>query len=231
MPEWWSYSLSDFLLFSPRTYYRLIERYNLALWPAHIATLGLGMMIFALLRNKTEWRGRTISGILAMLWAWVAWAFVWKRYATINWAAVYFLPLFALEVLLLVWIGVVRNRLIFQVSRRFPGVTGTALLGFSVGAYPVIAPMLGRSWRQAEVFGLAPDPTVIGTAGLLLLADGRARRELLAVPLVWSVVSALTLWAMDSPEALVPAVAGLGVIAAAGSNSRQLLQSSKRQNT
>lgn len=230
MPEWWSYSLSDLLLFSPRTYYRLIERYNLALWPAQIATLGLGMTIFVLLREKTERRGRTISGILALLWAWVAWAFVWKRYATINWAAVYFLPLFAFEALLLIWIGVVRNRLIFQVSRRFPGVTGTTLLGFSVAVYPVIAPMLGRPWRQAEVFGVVPDPTVIGTAGLLLLAVGRARWELLAVPLVWLVLSALTLRAMDSADALVPAVAGLGVMAAAGFNSRQLLQSSKRQN-
>jgi hypothetical protein len=27
MSEWWSYSLSDFLLFSPRTYYRLFDLY------------------------------------------------------------------------------------------------------------------------------------------------------------------------------------------------------------
>ena len=33
MSEWWTYSLSDFLLFSPRTYYRLFELYNLAIWP------------------------------------------------------------------------------------------------------------------------------------------------------------------------------------------------------
>lgn len=215
MPEWWSYSLSDFLLFSPRTYYRLIERYNLAVWPAQIASLGLGTAIFALLRGTPPWRGRTISGILAVLWGWVAWAFVWKRYATINWAAVYFLPLFVLEVLLLVWIGVVRNRLIFQLSRKLSGVTATVLLAFSVAAYPVIAPILGRSWRQAEVFGLAPDPTVIGTAGLLLMAEGRARWELLAVPLVWCLVSALTLWAMGSLEAILVAIAAVSVIIAA----------------
>ena len=34
MPEWWTYSLSDFLMFSPRTYYRLFELHNAAIWPA-----------------------------------------------------------------------------------------------------------------------------------------------------------------------------------------------------
>lgn len=211
MPEWWSYSLSDFLLFSPRTYYRLIERFNLAVWPAHILTLGLGIGILALLHRKRAWQGRSIAGILAVLWAWVAGAFLWKRYATINWAAIYVLPLFTLEILLLGWIGVVQNRLSFQVTRRLPRVAGTALLAFSVVAYPALAPVLGRSWRQAEVFGVAPDPTVIGTAGLLLLTD-RARWKLLAVPLFWCLVSACTLSAMSSPEAILPAVVVIIVI-------------------
>ena len=33
MSEWWTYTLSDFLLFSPRTYYRLFELHHRALWP------------------------------------------------------------------------------------------------------------------------------------------------------------------------------------------------------
>src|SRR5205807_4521090 len=49
MSEWWTYSLSDFLLFSPRTYYRLFELYNLALWPGQIAAIALGIVLLALL--------------------------------------------------------------------------------------------------------------------------------------------------------------------------------------
>jgi hypothetical protein len=30
MSEWWTYTLSDFLLFSPRVYYRLFELHNRA---------------------------------------------------------------------------------------------------------------------------------------------------------------------------------------------------------
>ena len=40
MSEWWTYSLSSFLLFSARTYYRLFELYNAEVWPLQIVTLG-----------------------------------------------------------------------------------------------------------------------------------------------------------------------------------------------
>lgn len=219
MPEWWSYSLSDFLLFSPRTYYRLIQRYNEVVWPAHIMTGGLGLGILALVWSRPSVSGRIISGILAALWSWVAVAFLWKRYTTINWAVTYIVPLFGLEILLLLWIGVVRNRLTYQLSHKFPGVAGGSLLAFSVAAYPGLAPLLGRSWRQAEVFGLAPDPTVIGTAGVLLLT-GQFQWKLGVVPLVWCLFSGLTLWAMQSPEAILMGLAVITFIAAAGSRGQ-----------
>jgi hypothetical protein len=218
--EWWSYSLSDFLLFSPRTYYRLIERYNGAVWPGHILTLGVGLCLLVLLRPATVTRGRIISALLALLWIWVAWAFLWRRYATINWAARYLLPVFVLQTVLLVWTGAIRSRLRF-IGTGVTGATGTALLVLSL-AYPVVAPLVGRTWLQAEIFGIAPDPTAIGTAGLLLLTDGRARWELLAVPLLWCLVSGLTLWAMGSAEALLPPAVALIVIVAAALKNRKL---------
>lgn len=33
MSEWWTYRLSDFLMFSPATYWRMVERYNREVWP------------------------------------------------------------------------------------------------------------------------------------------------------------------------------------------------------
>ena len=214
MPEWWTYSLSDFLLFSPRTYYRLIERYNGAVWPGHIVTLGLGLVIVGLLHRPTPRQGRIVSAILAVLWSWVAWAFVWRRYATINWAAIFLVWLFAIEVLLLVWIGVFRGGLSFRRRRDAEGILGVVLFGLSLSIYPMLAPVLGRGWRQAEVFGAAPDPTVIATLGLLLLAEGPPRWGLLAMPVVWGVVSGATLWAMGSPEAWILLFAAVLVVGA-----------------
>jgi hypothetical protein len=216
MPEWWTYSLSDFLLFSPRTYYRLIERHNLALWPAHIAALAAGVAVAGLLHRPTPARSRAIAGTLAVLWAWVGWTFVARRYATINWAASYLAWLFAAEVVLLGWLGAVGGQLRFGWRRDSAGLAGGALFVGSVALYPVLAPALGRGWTQSELFGIAPDPTVLGTLGLLLMAEGSPRplRALLAAPIAWCLLGGATLLAMESPEAwilllvavLVPAV-------------------------
>jgi len=216
MTEWWAYTLSDFLLFSPRTYYRLFERHNASVWPGHLLTLGLGLVIAGLLRRPTAGQGRVISAALAILWAWVGWAFLWQRYATINWAAIYLLPLFAVEVLLLVWVGLIRGRLSMGLRRDPAGIVALALFILGLALYPVLAPLLGRGWQQAEVFGVAPDPTAIATLGLLLLTAGRPRWELLAAPVLWCFVSGATLWAMGSPEAWVLLLAGILAIGASG---------------
>jgi hypothetical protein len=215
MPEWWTYSPSDFLLFSPRTYYRLIERHNEALWPAQLLTFGLGVLTGGLLRRPSAWQGRVVSGILAVLWAWVAWAFVWGRYANINWAAKYFVGLFALEVGLLVWAGVIRGGLRFRPRRDAAGVVGIVLFVSCLAGYPLLAPLMGRGWTQAEVFGIAPDPTVAATLGLLLLVEGAPRWGLLVAPVVWCVIAGATLAAMGSLETwiMLPA-APLGIAAA-----------------
>jgi hypothetical protein len=66
--------------------------------------------------------------------------------------------------------------------------------------------MLGRPWTQADVFGIAPDPTAIATLGILILNE-RIAWWLLPIPLAWCVISAATLWTMGSPDALVPLAA------------------------
>ncbi len=221
MPEWWTYTLSDFLLFSPRAYYRLIERHNASAWPAHVATIGLGLAIVGLLLRPPAEQGRIVSGVVAVLWAWVGWAFVWSRYATINWAATYLAWLFWIEALLLVWFGVARGGLTFRLRRDAAGVLGAGLLVTSLLVYPLLAPLLGRGWRQAEVFGIMPDPTAAATVGLLLLAQGAPRWVLLPAPVLWCAVSAATLLAMGSPEAWVLLAAALLAPGASAARGRR----------
>ncbi len=200
MPEWWTYSLSDFLLFSPRTYYRLIERHNAALWPAHLVTLAAGAAIALLLLRPSPSRSRVVAATVAALWAWVGWMFVARRYATINWAAAYLAWLFAVQGLLLLWLGVVRRQVRFGWRHGQPGAAGAALFTTSLALYPLLAPALGRGWSQAEVFGMTPDPTALATIGLLLAGEGPPgpRRVLLAIPLAWCALAAATLWALGS---------------------------------
>ena len=90
MSEWWTYAPSDFLLFAPRTYYRLIELHNLDVWPMQFVALLLGVAILVLARGERAWRRRAVAAILAGCWLWVGWAFHIQRYATINWVAPWF---------------------------------------------------------------------------------------------------------------------------------------------
>jgi hypothetical protein len=105
MSDWLSYTPSDFLLFSARTYYRLFELYNRAIWPGQILALMLGLVILWLLHRGSGRQGSIVTAILAAGWLWTAWAYLLEHYDTINWAARYFAIGFAIEALLLVGTG------------------------------------------------------------------------------------------------------------------------------
>jgi hypothetical protein len=207
MSEWWTYSLSDFLLFSPRTYYRLFELYNAAIWPAQLAALALGLAMLMLLVRPIRWRGWVAAAILAGGCLWVAHFYQLEQYATINWAANYFAYLFAIEALLLSWSGGIRDRLRFRPPTDPAARAGIGLVAFAVVIYPLIGPLLlGRPWTQAEVFGVTPDPTVIAIVGVLVAAE-QPRWLLLILPLIWCAISGATLWTMGSLDAPIMPVA------------------------
>lgn len=233
MSEWWTYRLSDFLMFSPRTYYRLVELYNLDTWPRHLLGLCLGGAVLCV-----AWLARTraaplIWATLGACWIWVAWAFLWQWYATINWAATWFAVGFAIEAALLILTsGLAARRLPagvgsgIRLARGLPRAIGIALAIVALTAQPWIALLVGRPWQQAEVFGLAPDPTALATLGLLLIMQPRAKTSqaeppsglwwlLWLIPILWCLVSGATSWAMAAPETLLMPCAGLVAILAA----------------
>jgi hypothetical protein len=209
MSEWWTYTLSDFLLFSAHTYYRLFELYNRAVWPAQLVTPTLGIVMLACLWRAGARRTGIAAALLAACWLWVAWAFHLQRYASINWAANYFAIGFAIEALLLIWIGLVRGEWRDAPTRGASHVAGLGVFLFALFIQPLLGPVTGRPWPQAQLFGLAPDPTVIATLGIVLLASNRPRWVLLAIPLLWCAISGATLWAMASPDALLMPIAAL----------------------
>lgn len=218
MSEWWTYELSDFLLFAPRTYYRLIELYNAEIWPGQFVALLAGLAVLALLRGRAAWQGRAALALLAAGWLWVAWAFHYTRYATINWAAVYFALAFAVQGAAMLALAVARAGRPPGPPGGLAGAMGMALAAFAVLLHPLLGPLAGRTWSQAELFALAPDPTVAATLGALVLARGWPRWALLPVPLLWCALSGAIAWAMQAPDALVmPLAAALALVGLAAS--------------
>ena len=222
MSEWWTYSLQDLLMFSPQTYYRLFERINADLWPAHLLALALGastLLLFGRHRDRaTPW----VFAILAVGWGSVAWFYFWARYANIHLAAPWFALAFAVESLLLIWMGLSHRR--FSIARpsvlRHRAALGLVL--FALGVYPLIGLALGRSWTQAEVIGLAPDPTALATLGILLLTGTRSFWVLAPIPILWCLISGATLWAMAAPDFFIaPGLALLAALLASLDRSKQ----------
>jgi len=56
---------------------------------------------------------------------------------------------------------------------------------------------------------VAADPTALATVASLALVRRRIRWLLLVIPALWCTLTALTLWAMKVPEAVVVAGAAL----------------------
>jgi hypothetical protein len=196
MSEWWTYNLSDFLMFSPEIYWRLVERYNRDVWPLQLLALAAGCILLWLAAAPRPGAQRIAAVVLAAAWLWIGWAFAWQRYATINWAAQYLAAAYGVEALLLL-IAAAFDRG-GEAAQANPLARRAGLLAIAIGVlvYPAIGLLFGRALVQSEVFGLMPDPTALTTLGLLLAVRIRFRAGLAIFPALSFIAGMLTVWTM-----------------------------------
>ena len=220
MSEWWTYRASDFLMFSPSAYWRLMELHNAYLWPWHLLLLGAGAAL--LLGVCLRWPRAAPLGaaLLSALTLFTAWSFVELRYGQINSAAHAMALVLAASAigLAMLALGRLNTGWASGLRRRF----GIGLLAFALAGLPLTALLLGRPLLQAEWFGLMPDPTVFAVLAWLLCTRrthsqeqvaGWMRAAVWTISIVWCAASAATLATMGSAQALVPAA--VAVLAAA----------------
>ena len=212
---WLSYRPGDFLMFAPRTYWRLFELVNAAWWPAPLVGWAAGAgAVWASARGRASaapaWVGRVVLAVLALAWACAGTLFLWERFAPIHWVMAWWAGLFGAGALLLFAGALLRDGWAFAATgarHRVAWVIGLAAL-----LMPLVAPAAGRPWAQAELFGLAPDPTALLTLAVLLVLRAQATwprwalRVLWALSIAWCLQSAATLATMDALEAAVPAL-------------------------
>ena len=189
-----TYSLSDFILFAEFSYYRLFELYNQALWPWHVLPVCAGLLLLYLYKAKLAWSGRVIAVVLFISWLWVAWAFLYQRFYQIHVVANGYALGFVVQAVLIAWYGMLQNHFQIPKDHTRSTKTGLALVLIAVFIYPLIAVFTGRDAWSFEMFGLAPDPTVLATFGMLLMV--RARWWLYILPVFWSIISGITLLVM-----------------------------------
>ena len=202
MNAWTSYRLKDFIPFTAEVYFRLLERMGETFWPLHLLTLALGAATLVL---ALKHRPRIACLLPAPLWAFVAVAFFFQRYAELNWAGGYVAYAFIAQAVLLVVMALTGWGMDNEPRATNPPVAiGIAITLFGLLIMPLIAPLSGGSWYQAEVFGIHADPTAVTTLGLvLIMLRGFALWIAVIIPALWLVVSGLTLQVLDSSGAAV----------------------------
>ena len=195
MGDFISYQLSDFILFSQAVYYRQFELYNHDMWPLQIVAMFFSFAIIYALWKRPVLGGRFVAVLLVVSWLWVAFSFIYHRFYQIHVVADWYAFGFVLQAGLIAWYGVIKNQFILLDRDQSRVKVGIGLLLVAFLIYPFIAFITGRSWMQFEMFALAPDPTVLATLAILLFY--KDRKALYVIPVIWVLLSAMTLFVMS----------------------------------
>ncbi|WP_281560005.1 DUF6064 family protein [Thalassomonas sp. RHCl1] len=194
--------LSDFLMFTPENYVRLLTHYNQAVWPLPLLTLLLGAVNLMLIKSRYRHRHRLVNLSLACHWLWVGLVFHCHYFSAINWAAPAFALLFTVQAALLVFFGVFKHNIRYQAQFTAIGYSGLLLYLFALLLYPALTAYLHQGWESADYYGVGADATCLATLGLLLMTAGRSRYYLI-LPLLWCLLSAAMAWMMAFKQSLL----------------------------
>lgn len=197
--------------FTAAAFLDVFRNYNTTVWPVQIALVALALACVLLLVRARTHDSRLIATVLGLFWCWMAVAYHFAFFASINRAAILFGFVFLGEAFLLLWYGVRTERLRFAVAHDVYGVIGIVMIVFALVGYPVLGVALGRRYPASPTFGL-PCPTTIFTFGFLLLARAPVPRRLLVIPFLWSLLGAIAATRLGVAEDYSLLVAGLVTI-------------------
>jgi hypothetical protein len=200
--------------FTADTYLSLFEAYSL-IWPTQVVAYALGILAVLLALRPVAAGGRIVFAILSVFWLWNGIAYHLLHFFQINFAALGFAALFALQGVLFAAIAV-RGRRSFRSRSDVLGWSGLLFCLFALVAYPLLGWLAGHGGPRSAAFGVAPAPTVIFTFGMLLLLAGRAPLTLAVIPLLWALAAGsaavLRLGILEDASLLLAGVAGFGLL-------------------
>jgi hypothetical protein len=196
------------LPFTEHEFLEVLAAYNEAVWPMQWILYGLAFIGLAALFFRLQVHHRTICGILAFFWVWMAIAYHFGHFTAINSAAWLFGALYLVQAALLVWLGIIRDNLKFGFSSRRRVVVAGVLFFYGLVAYPLLGKLLAHSYPELPTFGL-PCPTTIFTIGFLFLLVPPFPRRVLVVPILWSAVGGSAAFSLGIWQDLGLLAAGL----------------------
>jgi len=185
------------LPYSVEVFFASMAQYNHFWFPGTILAVLLLLVAFALVARPNS--SRIVGALLAVSWVWVGAAHQLQHMATLNFMAPIYGIAWIVEGVLIAFTCTVLGRLRFRFGGDFRGWTGLGLAVFGLFGYPLVALLLGISWRALPLAGMAPDPTVIFTAGILVATRERPPLHLFVIPLGWAGVAAMSAYLLNFP--------------------------------
>ncbi|MDP1746459.1 MAG: DUF6064 family protein [Bacteroidota bacterium] len=173
--------------FTAEQFLGVFRNYNEKVFPMQVIFYLLSIIVFYLVIKPTSKSDRIINGFLAFLWLWMGVVYHLIFFTSINKAAYLFGAIFILQGILILTLGVFKNKTAFKFHSGIYGVMGVILILFALIVYPVLGHVLGHTYPSSPTFGL-PCPTTIFTFGLLLLSDKKCPVAILIIPFIWSVI-------------------------------------------
>ena len=201
------------LPFTREQFFAVFGEYNLAVSPAQVVAVLMGLAMIASLLRPSRRGDRLIGAGLAVMWIWTGIGYHAMHFSAINTAAFIFAGVFVLEGVLLLRVAVVRGGLAFRPGREPAHWLGWTLIAYSLAVYPLIGLGSGHAYPQIPMFGITPCPVTLFTLGLLLMAVP-ARPGLLAIPVLWSLVGGSAAVLLDVPQDWPLLFSGVAAISA-----------------
>ena len=209
------------LPYTTEVYFASMAGYNDAWLPVVlIAVLLAGAALGCAVRppnGRATVCGRFVGGFLAAAAIWIGALHQLRLMASLDFLAPVYGGAWILQAVLIAAVVVVRGGVTFRLSGDARGRSGLALAVLGLIGYPLVVLALGHEWRAVPVVGMAPDPTAIFMAGLLLAARPWPPLLLFVVPVAWAGVAAVSGYLLRFPldyvvalavaAAVVPAVA------------------------
>ncbi|HRP75423.1 MAG TPA: DUF6064 family protein [Rhodocyclaceae bacterium] len=195
--------------FTVDQFYDVFRAYNEAIWPTQLLLIGLALVGVLLVARPRKWSHAVVSGILAMLWTWLAIVYHFAFFARINPLAYAFAALSLAGAAVFAWDGVVRRRLRFEWSGDLRSWIGATLIGFGLVVYPAWSWVAGHAYPAVPTFGL-PCPTTLYTVGMLAFLVAPYPRRAHVVPILWSAIGMQAAFLLGVPQDL--SLIGSGLI-------------------
>ena len=207
-----SYSVKNFVSFGEEVYFRFFERQFEAWWPAHLLMLAFGV---AALLLALFGKNRATAIATAIPLAVCAITFHFELFAELTPVGKIFGWAFLFQaVLLLIWGFASKSCGKFRPT--VPATIGAAIAAFGLAGYPLLILGTERKATGAELFGIAPDPTICVVLGIPLLCARPIWFLLLfPIPLLWTFATWGILDTFGAPFAItLPVISALTVTAA-----------------